>query len=713
MHKFAIAATLLLFPVSLDAQWLNYRTPGIPRTADGQPNLTAPTPRTSDGKPDLSGLWRPEMNAYNLDVIQDLKDEAIFRPAAEAIFKQHLADFHSGDPITHCLPGGPVETLTAGGIALYRIIQSPNLVGLLYERGIIYRQIFMDGRELPKDPNPAWMGYSVGHWDGDTLVVESAGYNDRTWLDRVGHPHSEDLRYRRVDFGHIQFQITYDDPKTLTRPLTISLAVNYAPDTEMLEAVCENERDSNHLVGKANAGVKLSSATLAKYAGTYEFREGPAVVAGFFGRTKTLTVVDGQLWMNAIPLIPQSDTWFDSTAAPVEFFLDAAGRVTHFILGPTEGEARYDRNPNVITSLTPLTLVVCRYPKIQAMKDNPKGRMRWAALALCCGVPVALGAAVVGHERQKPRMPLQARQRDSSVAGLKFEVASVRAASQQPAAGQQPETRGGGGGRGGSPLGCRARTSVDGALANFTCQNLGLLVSSAFGVLPDQITGVDWSAFSERFDIAAKLPEGATREQVPEMVLSLLEERFNLTFHRGSREEPIYALVAAKGGPKLQPAAEAADAAGVPPASSMAASSMAMMNGVSFRQTRIPNPDGKGFTVIMNTPAMGTVREPEAAQDIRRWEAPSISAEGLAELLTIAVGGPIPVRDMTGLEGRYDVELELSMADSLATAPEEFQNALFKAGQDALKRFGLQLERRKGPIEIVVIDHLEKTPTGN
>ncbi len=140
------------------------------------------------------------------------------------------------------------------------------------------------------------------------------------------------------------------------------------------------------------------------------------------------------------------------------------------------------------------------------------------------------------------------------------------------------------------------------------------------------------------------------------------------------------------------------------------------MNGVNFLQARIPNADGKGFTVLMNTPAMGTVREPvaepPAPQDIRRWEAPSISAEGLAELLTIAVGGPIPVRDMTGLRGRYDVELEISMADALAVR-EEFQDALFKAGQDALKKLGLQLEHRKGPIEIVVIDRLAKTPTEN
>ena len=349
MQRIVIAAVVGLLPASLCGQWLHVRTPGIPRTGDGKPNLTAPAPRTPDGKPDLSGLWRPEFNPYNLDVIQDLKDEAVFRPAAEALFKQHLADFHTSDPITQCLPGGPLEILTAGGIALYRIIQSPDMVVLLYERGMMYRKIFMDGRELPKDPNPTWMGYSVGHWEGDTLVVESVGFNDRTWLDRVGHPHSEDLRvterFRRVDLGHMRFQITYDDPKTLTRPLSLSLAVNYEPDTDMLETVCDNERDASHLVGRAEPGIKIDSAVLARYAGRYEFREGPPVLAGFFGTTETFTVKDGQLWMNAIPLIPRTETAFDSTAAPVEFFMDAHGAVTHMMLRANEGEARYDRKP--------------------------------------------------------------------------------------------------------------------------------------------------------------------------------------------------------------------------------------------------------------------------------------------------------------------------------------------------------------------------------
>ncbi|HEV2202197.1 MAG TPA: hypothetical protein VGR73_20445 [Bryobacteraceae bacterium] len=349
MQRIAIAATVWLLPVSLSGQWFDVRTPGIPRTANGKPNLTAPAPRTADGKPDLSGLWQPELNPYNLNVIQSVKEEDIFRPAADALFKQHVADFHRSDPVTHCLPSGPLEILTAGGTAHYRIMQSPNLVGLLYERGAIYRQIFMDGRELPKDPNPTWLGYSVGHWEGDTLVVESAGFNGRTWLDRMGHPHSEDLRvtekFQRVDFGHMRFQVTYDDPKTLTRPITISLAVNYAPDTDMLETICENEQDQSHLVAGANTGVKLDADVLAKYVGRYEFRGGPAVIKGFFGVTQTITLIDGQLWMNAVPLIPQSATRFESAAAPVEFVMDAHGAVTHLLFRANEGEARYDRKP--------------------------------------------------------------------------------------------------------------------------------------------------------------------------------------------------------------------------------------------------------------------------------------------------------------------------------------------------------------------------------
>jgi hypothetical protein len=344
MQRIAIAAAFWLLPVSLCAQWLDLRTPGIPRTADGQPNLTAPAPRTPDGKPDFSGLWQSEINPYRFDVIQDLKDESIFRPAAEAIFMERVVDFRRDDPVTNCLPGGPSEMLNA----MYRIIQSPSVVAVLYESGTgRYRQIYIDGRRLPKDPNPSWLGYSVGHWEGDTLVVDSAGFNDRSWLDRAGHPHSENLRvterFRRVDFGHMQLQITFDDPETLTKPLSFSLAVNYRADTDMLENVCnENNLAKVHMVATANNGVQVSSAVLAKYAGRYAFREGSQTVAGFMGMTQSVTLINGHLYLNALPLIPQSETKFESTGAAAEFFLDASGTVTRLVLSQSEGDAIYD-----------------------------------------------------------------------------------------------------------------------------------------------------------------------------------------------------------------------------------------------------------------------------------------------------------------------------------------------------------------------------------
>ena len=347
MQRIAMALALVVLPVSLCAQWLDFRTPGIPRTADGKPNLTAPAPRTPDDNPDLSGLWQPEMNPYRFNLIQDLKDESIFRPGAEAIFMDRVKDFRRDDPVTNCLPGGPSDTLNT----TYRIMQSGTLVALLFENGTgRYRQIYMDGRKLPKDPNPTWLGYSVGHWEGDTLVVESAGFNDRTWLDRAGHPHSESLRvterFQRVDFGHMKFQITFDDPETLTKPLSFSLTVNYAADTDMLESVCnENNRDLVHMVGTADLGVQLSSAVLAKYEGRYQFREGSRAVVGFMGATQKVTLMNGQLYLNALPLIPLSMTKFESTGAIAEFFLDANGSVTRLVLSQTEGDAIYDPKP--------------------------------------------------------------------------------------------------------------------------------------------------------------------------------------------------------------------------------------------------------------------------------------------------------------------------------------------------------------------------------
>ena len=158
-----------------------------------------------------------------------------------------------------------------------KFVQTPGLLLVVYEDAPT-RQIFLDGRELPRDPNPSWMGYSVGHWEGDTLVVDTTGFNDRTWLDLAGHPHTEALhvteRFRRPDFGHIQLQITFDDAKAYVKPWTIAVDVDFAPDTELLENVCnENEKDRSHLVGslqdEKNDEVNVSRTILSRYAGSY------------------------------------------------------------------------------------------------------------------------------------------------------------------------------------------------------------------------------------------------------------------------------------------------------------------------------------------------------------------------------------------------------------------------------------------------------------
>jgi hypothetical protein len=327
MQTSAIRAALLLLPVSLFGQWLNFKTPGIPRTSDGKPNLTAPAPRTADGKPDLSGLWRPAQNMYWIDISRDPFDESAFTPAAEAVFQKHVGDYGREAPWIHCLPTGPGAIFQSP----YRIIQSPSVVAVLQGQGG-YRQIFMDGRELPNDPNPTWLGYSVGRWEGDTLVVETAGFNDQSWLDLMGHPHSENLRvterFRRVDFGHMDFQIAFVDSQTFTKALTVSLPMNYQADTEMLEYVCENERDSPHLA-RASQNMKFSAATLEKYAGTYNYA-GDTPLQPPMRATIAVTGSGGQLYFGPFPLNPQSETKFDSIIGDMTFLMDSVGAVTSF-----------------------------------------------------------------------------------------------------------------------------------------------------------------------------------------------------------------------------------------------------------------------------------------------------------------------------------------------------------------------------------------------
>src|SRR5579864_5532037 len=237
MTAFAIAALVSVLSAPLHAQWLNHPTPGIPRTADGKPNLTASAPRTPDGKPDLSGLWQRISPKYSRNIAADLKPGEV-QPWAEALFQHRQDDFGKDHMGYQCLPWGPNYSNSERRV---KIVQTPGLIVMLDE-DLTYRQIYLDGRALETNPNPSWMGYSVGHWDGDTLVVESFGFNDRTWLDRDGHPHSEALRlterYRRRDFGHLAIEVTVNDSAVYAHPWTVALGAELAADTELLEAVC-------------------------------------------------------------------------------------------------------------------------------------------------------------------------------------------------------------------------------------------------------------------------------------------------------------------------------------------------------------------------------------------------------------------------------------------------------------------------------------------
>jgi hypothetical protein len=277
LHRLLIVFSLLTS--GADAQWLNFPVPGTPRMRDGKPNLSAPAPCAADGKPDLSGVWHvqptslaemkriygegvgdtnvPGMEAdtiskYAINILLDFKPgESPMRPEAAGILSRHAP---GTNPADRCLPIG----IPAAGLVseLNRIVQSPRMIVILYESDGTHRQIHTDGRGLPKEfEQPAWLGYSVGKWERDTLVVETAGFNDKTWLDLMGHPHSEALRvterYRRRDFGHLDVEMTFDDPPMYTKPFTIKFTQELQADSDIFETFCnENEKDRAHSVQK-------------------------------------------------------------------------------------------------------------------------------------------------------------------------------------------------------------------------------------------------------------------------------------------------------------------------------------------------------------------------------------------------------------------------------------------------------------------------------
>jgi hypothetical protein len=331
-----VVATIALSGTA-SAQWLNQPTAGLPRTPDGKPDLSAPAPRTADGKPDLSGLWNKVSPKYSRNIAADLKPEDI-QPWARTLVEQRREDLGKEYMNVQCVPLGPGYTTAADstGAEMMKIVQTPGLIVIL-NPDLSYRQIFLDGRRLETAPNPTWMGYSVGHWEGDTLVVESFGFNDRTWLDHDGHPHTEALRmterYRRRTVGNLDVEVTLSDPKTYSKPWTVAVRAELAADTEMIEWVCnESPHGVEHWVGKASderkGEVKVEPAILSKYVGTYVEQQPYWRAAA---RVVQITVSDGRLVGNMdgrgnVPLIATSEIAFTGLyGLGVEFIEGGAG----------------------------------------------------------------------------------------------------------------------------------------------------------------------------------------------------------------------------------------------------------------------------------------------------------------------------------------------------------------------------------------------------
>jgi hypothetical protein len=280
---FLLALIPALGSLPLPAQWAAWpTTPAVPKTADGKPNLSGPTPRTADGKPDFSAIWQyqrppeppgqaapapppPQPGGTN-DIVPlavrrsqfwnlgaSFKDGLPFQPWAAELHRQRVEQNSKDNPDAHCLPLGVMQLHTHGQPR--KMVQTPGLIVIVYEANSGLRQIFTDGRPLPKDPEPWWYGYSVGKWDGDTLVVESAHFRDLGWLDVEGSPLTEQgriiERFRRPDYGHLEIEVTIDDPKAYTKPWTVTVHQRVLMDTDLIEFVCqENDKAGPHLVGK-------------------------------------------------------------------------------------------------------------------------------------------------------------------------------------------------------------------------------------------------------------------------------------------------------------------------------------------------------------------------------------------------------------------------------------------------------------------------------
>jgi hypothetical protein len=351
MRLFLAALILAMGTIPAGAQWLDRPTPGIPRTPDGKPNLTAPAPRGPDGKPDLTGVWEGEN-------VVARPDPTSLQPWVLELARQRQQEYYKTRPLYQCRPSGP-EAERFGGWK--RIVQTPTTIAILND-DLTSRVIHIDGRELEANPAPSWMGYSVGRWDGDTLVVDSNGFNDKTWVSRYGISHTEALRmterYRRSDLGHLQVEVTFTDPGAFTKPWDFTADMTLAADTEMLEAICEKSSDAwaGTLSDAAGQGVSVPADVLARYVGVY---------TGIYGgRTRTYEValsggrltakvageaVEGGLGAAGLEdgaertLVPQSQTVFEGLGLGYQFIVDDKGVATDLVVIHISGPYKYSR----------------------------------------------------------------------------------------------------------------------------------------------------------------------------------------------------------------------------------------------------------------------------------------------------------------------------------------------------------------------------------
>ena len=351
MRPFLAVLVLIAGAMPADAQWLDRSWPGIPRTSDGKPNLTAPAPRGPDGKPDLAGVWdaRP---------VVARPDPANLQPWVIERSQQHQQEYYKLRPYYQCRPSGP-EAERFGGWK--RILQTPATIAILND-DLTYRAIFMDGRQLESNAAPSWMGYSVGHWDGDTLVVDSNGFNDKTWVSGYGVSHTEALRtterYRRLDFGHLHVEVTFTDPGAFAKPWSFAADMALAADTEMLEQICEYSSDNwtGTFSDAEKLGVSVPAEVLAKYVGLY---------TGVYGgktRAYEVSFTGGQLIAKIVgepiegglgavgldedaarPLVPLSQTKFEGLGLGYEFIVDDKGVVTDLVATHISGPYKFSR----------------------------------------------------------------------------------------------------------------------------------------------------------------------------------------------------------------------------------------------------------------------------------------------------------------------------------------------------------------------------------